>query len=88
VLGERAAGAAHNSVTTSKLGFGFDYNVALMSHLAEAGNGDFTHIESLQSLDAVVREEFTAAAEVTARAVDVAVELAGNLSVGTNLHAN
>jgi hypothetical protein len=35
----------------------------------------------------VLREEFTAAAEVTARAVEVAVELAGNLSVGTNLHA-
>jgi len=87
VLGERAAGAAHNGVTTSTLGFGFDYNIALMSHLAEAGNGDFTHIESLQSLDAVLREEFTAAAEVTARAVEVAVELAGSVSVGTNLHA-
>jgi Ca-activated chloride channel family protein len=87
VLGERAAGAAHNGVTTSTLGFGFDYNIALMSHLAEAGNGDFTHIESLQSLDAVLREEFTTAADVTARAVEVAVELAGNLSVGTNLNA-
>src|SRR6202521_521310 len=87
VLAEHAAGAAHNGVTVSTLGFGFDYNIALMSQLAEAGNGDFTHIESLQSLDAVLREEFTAAAEVTARAVEVAVELARNLSVGTNLHA-
>jgi Ca-activated chloride channel family protein len=87
VLGERAAGAAHSGVTTSTLGFGFDYNIALMSHLAEAGNGDFTHIESLLSLDAVLREEFTAAAEVTARAVEVAVELASSLSVGTNLNA-
>src|SRR5260370_39901619 len=54
VLGERAAGAAHNGVTLSTLGFGFDYNIALLSHLAEAGTGDFTHIESLKSRDAVL----------------------------------
>jgi Ca-activated chloride channel family protein len=87
VLAEHAAGAAHNGVTISTLGFGFDYNIALLSHLAEAGNGDFTHIESLQSLDAVLREEFTAAAEVTARAVDVVLELPESLAAGTNLNA-
>src|SRR6202163_3534650 len=31
VLAEHAAGAAHNGVTVSTLGFGFDYNIALMS---------------------------------------------------------
>ncbi len=87
VLAEHAAGAAHNGVTVSTLGFGFDYNIALMSQLAEAGNGDFTHIESLESLDAVLREEFTAAAEVTARGVAVTVELPERLSAGTNLNA-
>src|SRR5712692_9332679 len=87
VLGEHAAGAAHNGVTVSTLGFGFDYNIALMSQLAEAGNGDFTHIESLESLDAVLREEFTAAAEVTARSVEVTVDLPERLSAGTNLNA-
>ena len=87
VLAEHAAGAAHNGVTVSTLGFGFDYNIALMSQLAEAGNGDFTHIESLESLDAVLREEFTAAAEVTARGVEVTVDLPERLSAGTNLNA-
>jgi len=87
VLAEHAAGAAHNGVTISTLGFGFDYNIALLSHLAEAGNGDFTHIESLQSLDAVLREEFTAAAEVTARGVEVVLEIPERLAAGTNLNA-
>jgi Ca-activated chloride channel family protein len=86
VLAERAAGAAHNGVTVSTLGFGFDYNIGLLSHLAEAGNGDFTHIESLNSLDAVLREEFTAAAEVTARGVEVTIELPEGLASGTNLN--
>jgi Ca-activated chloride channel homolog len=87
VFAEHAAGAAHNGVTMSTLGFGFDYNIALLSQLAEAGNGDFTHIESLQSLDAVLREEFTAAAEVMARGVEVTIELPEGLSAGTNLNA-
>jgi Ca-activated chloride channel family protein len=87
VLAEHAAGAAHNGVTVSTLGFGFDYNIALMSQLAEAGNGDFTHIESLESLDAVLRDEFTAAAEVTARGVEVTVDLPERLSAGTNLNS-
>jgi Ca-activated chloride channel homolog len=87
VLAEHSAGAAHNGLTVSTLGFGFDYNIALLSHLAEAGNGDFTHIESLQSLDAVLREEFTAAAEVTARGVEVTIELPEAVSAGTNLNA-
>jgi len=87
VLAEHAAGAAHNGITVSTLGFGFDYNIALLSHLAEAGNGDFTHIESLNSLDAALREEFTSAAEVTARAVEVLLELPESLAAGTNLNA-
>lgn len=86
VLGERVAGAAHNGVTLSTLGFGFDYNIALLSHLADAGNGDFTHIESLKSLDVVLREEFTAAAEVTARGVEVAIDIPEGIAAGTNLN--
>lgn len=86
VLAEHAAGAAHNGVTVSTLGFGFDYNIAMLSQLAEAGNGDFTHIESLGSLDAVLREEFTAAAEVTARSVEVVIELSDGIAAGTNLN--
>ena len=45
----------------------FDYNIALLSSMAEAGNGDFTHIESLETLDSVLLEEFTTAAEKTLR---------------------
>jgi hypothetical protein len=38
-------------------------------------------------LDAVLREEFTAAAEVTARGVEVTVDLPERLSAGTNLNS-
>jgi Ca-activated chloride channel family protein len=87
VLAERAAGAAHNGVTVSTLGFGFDYNIALLSSMAEAGNGDFTHIESLETLDSVLREEFTTAAEVTAAGVEIAVDVPERLGAGTNLNS-
>ncbi len=86
VLSEVAAGAAHRGVTTSTLGVGFDYNIALMSSLAEAGNGDFSHIPSLETLDEILREEFTTAAEVTARGVRVELELPERLAFGTNLN--
>jgi Ca-activated chloride channel family protein len=86
VLAEVAADAARRGITTSTLGVGFDYHIALMSSLAEAGNGDFSHIGSLEALDEILREEFTAAAEVTARDVRVAVELPERLAFGTNLN--
>jgi Ca-activated chloride channel family protein len=86
VLGEGAAGAAHNGVATSTLGVGFDYNIALMAHLAEAGNGDFTHVEGLGELDRQLREELAGAAEVTAAAAAVHVAVPDGASVGTNLN--
>jgi Ca-activated chloride channel homolog len=86
VLGERAAGAAHNQIVTSTLGVGFDYNIGLMAHLAEVGNGDFTHVEGLDQLDAQLREELAGAAEVMARAVSVKVEVPEDISVGSNLN--
>lgn len=86
VLGERAAGAAHNTVVTSTMGVGFDYNIALMAHLAEAGNGDFSHIEGLADLDRQLRDELAGAAEVTAADVVVHVGVPGEVSVGSNLN--
>ena len=86
VLGERAAGAAHNAVVTSTLGVGFDYNLALMAHLAEAGNGDFSHIEGLADLDRQLREELAGAAEVTASDVEVHVCVPVGAAAGTNLN--
>jgi Ca-activated chloride channel homolog len=87
VLAEVAAGGAHNGVTTSTLGVGFDYNIALMSAVAEAGNGDFTHIHALEALDEILREEFTTAADVTARGVEVNVDLPERVAFGTNLNS-
>ena len=86
VLAEVAAGAAHAGITTSTLGVGFDYNLALMSTVAEAGNGDFSHIPALEALDQILREEFTTAAEVTARSVEVSLDLPERLAFGTNLN--
>jgi Ca-activated chloride channel homolog len=86
VLSEVAAGAARSGATISTLGVGFDYNIALMTSLAEAGNGDFSHIHALEALDEILREEFTTAAEVTARSVAVSLELPERLASGTNLN--
>lgn len=87
VLAEVAAGAAHGGITTSTLGVGFDYNIALMSTVAEAGNGDFNHIPALEALDQILREEFTTAADVTARSVEVNLDLPERLAFGTNLNS-
>jgi Ca-activated chloride channel family protein len=87
VLAEVTAGAAHNGITTSSLGVGFDYNIALMTALSEAGNGDFSHIHGLEALDELLREEFTTAAEVTARGVEIAIELPERLAFGSNLNS-
>ncbi len=87
VLAEVAAGAAHAGVTTSTLGVGFDYNIALLTSMAEAGNGDFSHIHALEALDDILREEFTTAAEVTARAVEVRLVLPERLAFGSNLNS-
>jgi len=87
VLAEVAAGAARSGITTSTLGVGFDYNIALMSAVAEAGNGDFNHIPALEALDQILREEFTTAAEVTARSVEVNLDLPERLAFGTNLNS-
>src|SRR5215813_7362830 len=86
VLAEVAAGAAHSGITTSTLGVGFDYNIALMTTVAEAGNGDFNHIPALEALDQILRDEFTTAAEVTARSVEVNLDLPERLAFGTNLN--
>jgi Ca-activated chloride channel homolog len=86
VLAEVAAESARQGITTSTLGVGFDYNIALMTSLAEAGNGDFSHIGSLDGLDEILREEFTTAAEVTARGLRVEVRLPERLAYGTNLN--
>jgi Ca-activated chloride channel homolog len=86
VLSEVAAGAAHGGITTSTLGVGLEYHIALMSAMAEAGNGDFTHIGSLDTLDEILREEFTTAAEVTARGAEIELELPERLAFGTNLN--
>jgi Mg-chelatase subunit ChlD len=87
VLAEVAAGAAHAGVTTSTLGVGFDYNIALLTSMAEAGNGDFSHIHALEALDDILREEFTTAAEVTAPAVEVSLVLPERLAYGSNLNS-
>lgn len=86
-LAEVAAGAAAGGVTTSSLGVGFDYNIATMTSVAEAGNGDFCHIHAPDDLREILRAELANAAEVTARAVAVGVEVPERVAFGTNLNA-
>jgi Ca-activated chloride channel family protein len=86
VLGEIAAGAAHNGTTISALGVGIDYHLGLMSHLAECGNGAFHHVDHLDELQGILAGEFLDAAAVTARNVEVTLQVPDRVAVGTNLH--
>jgi Ca-activated chloride channel family protein len=86
VLGEIAAGAAHNGITTSTLGVGMDYHLGLMSHVAECGNGEFHHVGQLSDLEVTLAGEFLDAAAVTARGGEVTLRLPDLVAVGSNLN--
>jgi Ca-activated chloride channel family protein len=86
VLGEVAAGAAHNGITTSMLGVGVDYHLELMSHVAECGNGEFHHVGELSDLGAILAGEFLDAAAVTAHGVEVTLRVPDSVAIGSNLN--
>jgi Ca-activated chloride channel family protein len=86
VLGEVAAGAAHNGITTSMLGVGVDYHLGLMSHVAECGNGEFHHVGDLGDLEAILAGEFLDAAAVTAQGVEVTLRVPDRVAIGSNLN--
>ncbi|MDQ2960084.1 MAG: hypothetical protein M3R48_03410, partial [Candidatus Dormibacteraeota bacterium] len=81
-----AAGAAHNGITTSTLGVGVDYHLGLMSHVAECGNGEFHHVAQLDDLEGILAGEFLEASAATARNVEVTMNVAAAVAVGSNLN--
>ena len=86
VLGEIAAGAAHNAIAISTLGVGPDYHLGLMSHVAECGNGEFHHVAHLDDLKGILAGEFLDAAAMTARNVEVTLRVPDQVAVGSNIN--
>jgi Ca-activated chloride channel family protein len=86
VLGEVAAGAAHNAISISTLGVGLDYHLGLMSHVAECGNGEFHHVAHPDDLQGILAGEFLDAAAMTARNVDVTLRIPDQVAVGSNIN--
>jgi Ca-activated chloride channel family protein len=83
---DRCATAATDGITVSTFGVGVQYDSALLGQMADAGNGDFHHIESPDVLDEVFAEELRAAAVTAARGVVVEVRLPGAVAIGDNLN--
>ncbi len=82
-----AAEAARHGVTVSTLGVGYDYQAGLLRAVADAGGGDFHHVESPRSVEQALIEELFSAVEVTARAVSVDLTVAPPATIfGVNLN--
>jgi Ca-activated chloride channel homolog len=86
VLGEIAAGAAHNAITISTLGVGLDYHPGLMSHVAECGNGELHHVAHLDDLQGILAGEFLDATAMTARNVEVTLRFPDQIALGSNVN--
>lgn len=83
---DRCATAASGEVTVSTLGVGTRYDSALLGRMADAGNGDFHHIEAPDVLDEVFAEELAAAGAVQARGVTLEVTLPAAVAASDNLN--
>jgi Ca-activated chloride channel homolog len=75
-LGRIAERAVSGEFAISTIGVGLDFNENLMSSLADHGQGNYTFLESLASLDKVLAQEFYGASRIYASGVRVALDLA------------
>jgi Ca-activated chloride channel family protein len=68
-------GYVSEGVTMSTVGFGTgNYNDVLMEQLADAGNGNYTYIDSSQTMRRVFADELTSTLEVIAQDAKIQVE--------------
>jgi len=77
-LSRIAEKAVSGEFAVSTIGVGLDFNENLMSSLADHGNGNYTFLEDLSTLDKVLAQEFYGASRIYAS--DLKVKL--NLSQG------
>lgn len=75
-LSRIAERAVSGEFAVSTIGVGLDFNENLMSSLADHGNGNYTFLEDLSSLDKVLAQEFYGASRIYASDLKVKLDLA------------
>ncbi|MFC4640014.1 vWA domain-containing protein [Deinococcus hohokamensis] len=74
VIAEQVRGLAQRGVGTSTIGLGRDYDEHLLQAMAEAGDGNYEHIEDAEALPAYFQAELQGLTRTTAHTVSLGVE--------------
>jgi len=74
-LGYHAGELNERGVSTTTLGVGLDFDHFLLERMAEMGGGNYYFIEDAQSIPAIFQKELSELIEVSARAVEIIVQM-------------
>lgn len=75
-----------DGITVSALGIGYDYDSKVMNAIATGGGGLFYHIEDLEKLDEVFKEELKLSSTVKAKNVRLILEIPDLMEIGPNMN--
>ena len=85
-LARLAAAAREVGVSTSAIGFGADYDEALLKAMADAGGGNVWHIERPDQANLVFSEELAGLQSLSAQNLTVEVRPSAEVAAMTVLH--
>jgi Ca-activated chloride channel family protein len=80
-LGVHAGQLLMRGVATSTFGVGEDFNEHLLEHMANQGGGRFYYIDHPQTIPAIFEQEFLELASITARNVEVRLDIPTGVAV-------
>jgi Ca-activated chloride channel family protein len=80
-LGVHAGQLLMRGVATSTFGVGEDFNEHLLEHMANQGGGRFYYIDHPQTIPAIFEQEFRELASITARNVEVRLDIPAGVAV-------
>lgn len=75
-----------DGISVSALGIGYDYDSKVMNAIATGGGGLFYHIEDLEKLDDVFKEELRLSSTVKAKNVRLILEIPDLIEIGANMN--
>jgi len=75
-----------DGITVSALGIGYDYDSKVMNAIATGGGGLFYHIEDLEKLDDVFKEELKLSSTVKAKNVRLILEIPDLIEIRPNMN--
>jgi Ca-activated chloride channel homolog len=80
-LGNHAGELNDRGISTTTLGVGLDFDHFLLEKMSEMGGGNYYFIEDPQSIPAIFQKELKELIQVSARAVEILVQIPENVSV-------